>query len=299
LITAAGQAALSAVFRAVARPGEPVLIATPAYPGTLAVARTAGLIPVGVPTDDDGLRTDLLESAVARTGAKVVYVQPTYANPDGSVISGSRRTDLLDIARRRALVIIEDDWARWLGHGADVPPPLQTADRHGHVVTICSLSKATAPSLRIGAVVARGALAARIADLRVVDDLFVSAPLQHAAIELVSAPSWRGHVRSLAAALQSRSAALRNALRATMPDDTRFTDPAGGFSLWLELPPGVRGEEVAREAAARRLYVMPGSHFELAPTPRDHLRLSFAALPERDVLEGATRLAAAVSSASR
>jgi DNA-binding transcriptional MocR family regulator len=297
LITSAGQAALSAVLRASARPGESVLFATPAYPGVLAIARSAGLTPVGVPTDADGLRVDLLEEAMDRSRARVLYVQPTYANPDGSVLSADRRTTLLDIAHRHNLVVVEDDWARWLGHGSAVPSPLQTDDRNGHVVTICSLSKTTAPSLRVGAVAARGPLAARIADLRVVDDFFVSGPLQHTAIDLVTAPFWRGHVRAVAAALRSRCAALGGALRAVLPDDTRLTNPSGGISLWLELPAGVSDTAVAREAAVRRLYVLPGSHYHLTPTSHDHLRLSFAALPEKDAAEAATRLASAVAAA--
>lgn len=299
LVTSAGQAALSAVLRAAARPGDPVLFATPAYPGVLAIARTAGVVPIGLPSDADGLRVDLLENAIAHSGARVLYLQPTYANPDGSVLSASRRTKLLEVAHRHGLVIVEDDWARWLGHSTEVPPTLQADDRHGHVITICSLSKATAPSLRVGAVVARGPLAARIADLRVIDDFFVSGPLQHAAIELVSAPSWRGHVRATAAALRSRCATLSGALRAAMPDNTQLTNPAGGISLWLELPPGVSDVDVAREAAVRRLYVLPGSHYQLAPTPRDHLRLSFAALPEKDADAAASRLAAALTATRR
>jgi DNA-binding transcriptional MocR family regulator len=285
------------VLRALAPAGEPVLMATPAYPGALAVARSAGMVPVGVPTDGDGVRPDLLEQAFAQTGSRVLYVQPTYANPDGSVLARDRRAALLDLAHRFGAVIVEDDWARWLGHGSVVPPPLLTDDRYGHVVTICSLTKVAAPALRIGAVIARGPVQARIADMRLVDDFFVPTALQLAAVELVSAASWKTHTRSLSAELATRCAATAAALRSELPAGCDFAVPGGGVSLWMALPPGVSDAQVAGEAALRKLFVMPGRHYEINPPARAHLRLSFAALPERDAGEAAARLAAAVAAA--
>jgi DNA-binding transcriptional MocR family regulator len=299
IVTPAAQGSLSAVLRALASAGEPVLFATPAYPGALAVARSAGLIPVGVPTDGDGVRPDLLEQALARTGSRVLYTQPTFANPDGSVLARDRRAALLDLAHRYGAVIVEDDWARWLGHhGALVPPPLLTDDRYGHVVTICSLTKVAAPALRIGAVIARGPVQARIADMRLVDDFFVPTPLQLAAVELVSGAAWKTHTRSLSAQLAARCAATAAALRAELPDGCEFAVPGGGISLWTALPAGISDDQVAHQAALRKLFVMPGRHYEIDPPVRSHLRLSFAALPERDAPEAATRLAAAVMAAA-
>lgn len=295
LVTPAAQAALSAVLRAVARPQDPVLIATPSYPGALAVVRSAGSVPVSVPTDENGVRPELVDRAFAQTGARVLYLQPTYANPDGTVLATERRAELLEVAHRHGAVLIEDDYARWLGHGDPMPPPLLTDDRHGHVVTICSLTKVAAPSMRIGAAIARGPLAARITDMRTVDDFFISAPLQYAAVELVSSPSWKTHVRDLAGALGARRAALGAALTAALPEDCHFRTPRGGVSLWLQLPPGVSDVEVAQEAALRRLFVLPGRYYTLVTPPQAHLRLSFAGLQESDAREGATRLADAIA----
>jgi DNA-binding transcriptional MocR family regulator len=280
-----------------ARAGDPVLFATPCYAGALAVARSAGLVPVSVPTDENGVRPELADRAFAQTGARVMYLQPTYANPDGSVLAASRRAELLDIAHRHGAVLVEDDFARWLGHGDPVPAPLLTDDRHGHVVTICSLTKAAAPSMRVGAVIARGPVAARITDMRTVDDFFVSAPLQYAAVELVSSPSWKTHLRQLAAGLAGRRVALGSALAAALPEGCRPTSPRGGVSIWLQLPPGVSDVDVAREAALRRLFVHPGRFYTLVTPPKAHLRLSFAALPESDAPEAVNRLVAAIEAA--
>lgn len=298
LVTPAAQASLSAVLRAIAAPGDPVLFATPTYPGALATARSAGLVPIGVPADEHGVRPELAEIAFTHSGARAMYVQPTFANPDGRVLAADRRRALLDIADDHGAVLIEDDWARWLGHGRPVPPPLLMDDQHGHVVTICSLSKIAAPSLRVGAVIARGPLAARITAMRMVDDFFVSAPLQQAAVELVSAPSWKNHVRTLAAALAARSAALVDALHAALPSGCSFSPPPGGISLWLQLPAGLSDVDATREAALRKLFVLPGRYHEVNASPRAHLRLSVAALPEQQARVGAQRLGEAIDAAA-
>ena len=297
LVTPAGQGALSAVIRAIVPAGESLLVATPGYPGALSIARSASIVPVAVPTDEYGVRPELAERAFVQSGARAMYLQPSFANPDGSVLAAERRTELLELAHRLGVILIEDDYARWLGHGDGVPAPLLTEDRHGHVVTIVSLSKIAAPSLRVGAVLARGPVAGRIAELRQVDDFYVSAPMQHAAAELVSAPSWKTHLRQVAGALATRRSALAAALHDALPAGCAFTVPNGGFSFWLRLPAGVDDRDVTREAALRKLFVVPGRNYVLTPGERDHLRLTFASLPEHQAPVAATRLAEAITAA--
>ncbi|MGH3374070.1 MAG: PLP-dependent aminotransferase family protein, partial [Actinoallomurus sp.] len=86
-VTGGGQAAVTITLRALLAPGAPVLVESPTYPGALDAARAAGLRPVPVPVDTDGLRTDLLADAFAASGARAVYCQPTFHNPTGAVLS--------------------------------------------------------------------------------------------------------------------------------------------------------------------------------------------------------------------
>jgi DNA-binding transcriptional MocR family regulator len=113
-ITSGGQAAVTLVLRALLPPGAPLLVESPTYLGALASARAAGLRPVPVPVDDDGLRTTLLADAFAATGARALYCQPTFHNPTGAVLSPGRREQVLDVARAAGAFVIEDDFARQL-----------------------------------------------------------------------------------------------------------------------------------------------------------------------------------------
>ncbi|MFC5889407.1 PLP-dependent aminotransferase family protein [Kitasatospora sp. CM 4170] len=299
LVTGGGQGALSLLFRAVAAPGSPVLVESPTYRGALAAARAAGLRPVPVPMDADGIRPDLLADAFAMTGARLLYCQPTFHNPTGTVLAPERRRQVVDVARAAGAFLIEDDFARHLGHGRPVPRPLVADDRDGTVVQVTSLTKPASPSLRIGALIARGPVMRRLQAMRQVDDFFVARPLQEAAVELLSTPAWDRHLRSLSTALRDRCAVLADALVRELPGWTLTHPPAGGLHLWLRLPAGLTDTAVADAARAHGVSVNVGHSYFPAEPPAPHLRLAFAAAPTpADLVEAAHRLAVAVRSVS-
>jgi DNA-binding transcriptional MocR family regulator len=298
LVTGGGQGALSMLFRALAAPGSPVLVESPTYPGALAAARSAGLRPVPVPMDEQGLRPDLLADTFAMTGARLLYCQPTFHNPTGSVLPPARRRQIVDVARAAGAFLVEDDFARHLGHGRPAPRPLVADDRDGTVVHLTSLTKPASPSLRIGAVVARGPVMRRLLGMRRIDDFFVARPLQEAAVELLSAPSWDRHLRTLATALQHRCHVLADALARELPDWTLLRVPEGGLHLWLRLPPGLTEAALAAAVPAQRVAVDLGRHYFPAEPPAAHLRLGFAAAADpAELAEAAARLAAAAGRA--
>ncbi|WP_055604027.1 PLP-dependent aminotransferase family protein [Streptomyces aureus] len=297
LVTAGGQSAITTALRALAPPGTPVLVESPTYPGMLAVARAAGLRPVPVPADAEGVRPELLEAAFRATGARVFVCQPLFQNPTGAVLGPERRREVLRIARTAGAFVVEDDFARRLAHeGAPpLPAPLAAEDPDGVVVHVCSLTKATSPSLRVGALAARGPVLERLRAIQVVDSFFVPRPLQEAALELVGSPAWHRHLRAVAQELKGRRDLLSGALAHQLPAFALPQVPYGGFHLWLRLPDGV--PEAALVAAALRAGVAaaPGRPYFCAEPPAGHIRLSFAGVAgPTEIVEGVRRLRAAV-----
>ncbi len=291
LITSGGQGALSMAFRALAAPGSPILMESPTYPVAIEAARAAGLRPVPVPLDDDGIRPDLLADAFAMTGARLLYCQPTFHNPTGTVLAAERRRQVVDIARAAGSFLVEDDFARHLGHGGPVPPPLVWDDRDGTVVYVTSLTKPAAPSLRIGALVARGPVLERLRALRRVDDFFVARPMQEAALEILGSPSWDRHLRTLSAALRERCASAAAAVEIARPDWTLTRIPAGGLHLWIRLAPGEDDLAVVRGARSRGVAVSPGRGNFAAEAPAAYIRVGFAAAADHaELSEGIRRL---------
>jgi DNA-binding transcriptional MocR family regulator len=287
LICSGGQASLSACLRGLAAPGSAVLVEAPTYVGALTAARAMGLRPVPVPADASGVRPDLLADALAATGARVVYLQPLFANPHGATLALERRAEVLSAVRAAGAFLVEDDAFRELALGP-VPPPLFADDADGHVVHLRSLTKPSAPGLRIAAVVARGPAAARLRAARIVEDLFVSGPLQEAALELVAAPAWRAHLRRLRRVLRER----RDAMVAALGEHGFAVPliPAGGMNLWIPLDEDDRA--LTRRAGAAGVIVSAGREFFAAEPPAPFLRLTYGTEPPERLAEAVRRIAA-------
>lgn len=292
LISAGGQAALTTVFRALMPAGAPVLVESPCYLGSLGTARTAGLLPVAVPADEDGVRPELLAEAFARTGARVFYCQPLFQNPTGAVLATDRRHQVLEVARAAGAFVIEDDYARLLAIEPAPPPPLATTDPHGTVIYLTSLTKPVSPSLRIAAVIARGPAAERIRDTQIVESFYPARPLQEAALELVSSPSWPRHLRNVSDGLRTRRDALTRAIAAHLPNLDPPRIPQGGMHLWVRLPNGIDDMELAARARHNGVIVSPGRPFFPAEPSGPHLRLAYTAAAIEDLDEAVLRLAA-------
>jgi len=294
VICPGGQGALSSALRALTAPGDTVLVESPTYLGALAAARAAGLRVVPVPTDADGVLPDQLAAAFARTGARVFYCQPLHANPTGATLAAHRRAEVAAAVRAAGAFLIEDDYGRDLTIDGEAPPPLAADDPDGHVVYLRSLTKSAAPGLRVAAIGARGPAGARLRSVRLLDDFFVTGPLQQAALEFVTAPAWPRHRRTLRTALRTRRDALLAALRRHLPALTPPSIPRGGLHLWVRLPDGTDDMALTAAAAAEGVVVFPGRPWYAAEPPAPHLRLTYAVTPPDRMDEAVRRLARAL-----
>jgi DNA-binding transcriptional MocR family regulator len=296
-ITPGTQAACAAAFRALASPGDPVLVESPTYVGALAAAQAAALRIVPVPTDADGVRPEMLEQAFRHTGARLFYCQPTYANPTGAVLPADRRQAVLRAVKDAGAFLIEDDWARDFHLDGPAVPPLAAAEADGHVIYLRSLTKCCAPGLRIGAFCARGPALERLRAARLVDDFFVPGVLQETAVQLVSAASWPRHLGSLRGVLRQQRDAMDAALRRHLGAACVTHVPAGGLHLWVRLPDNVSDLDVEQRAAAAGVLVSAGRHWHPAEPPAPFLRLSFGGAGCEWIDGCIARLAALVAAA--
>lgn len=302
LIVSGGQAALSAAFRGLASPGDPVVLEAPTYVGAIEAATAAGLTPVPVPADGEGVRPDLLAAVLHVTGARLIYLQTRLANPVGATLSPERREAVLALARSHGAFVIDDDYARDFDR-PDGPPPLLAADPDGHVVHVRSLTKSTAPALRIAGVVVRGPALARLRNARLTDDFFVSTVLQETALGVVTAPGWPRHVAALRRVVDERRRAAAAAL-AGVPGLQLVHRPSGGFLLWLRLTEGDGGgrpaepgdeADVVRRARQAGVLVLDGRPWFCAEPDGAYLRVSVAGIAAADIPEAVARLATALA----
>jgi DNA-binding transcriptional MocR family regulator len=295
IITSGGQAALSIAIRALTRPGESIVIESPGYTGAISIARGYGLDLAPVPMDAHGMRTDLLPAILDRSNARVILTQPLYANPSGITMAAARRAELMEIAARHSVFVIEDDYAHDLAIDPGSPPPLARSDPHGHVVHIRSLTKSVAAGLRVAALTATGAAYSRLRSAKALEDFYVAGPLQEAAVDFVNSPAWATHKRRVATELARRRDALLSSLDATLPELVVATRPRGGMHVWARLPDGLRDAEVAAAALAEGVSVTAGAAWFPGEPDGPHLRLTYGETSADLIPEGVNRLARAIA----
>jgi DNA-binding transcriptional MocR family regulator len=274
VVVSGGQAGIAATLTAISRPGDKIVMESPTYWGGIAAARAHGLDIVPIARTSDGIDPADLDRALADTGARLVYAQPQFANPTGQTWSAPARRAVLRVLAEHKAFLIEDDWARDFALDSDAPPPLAASDADGHVIYVRSLTKSLGPAIRVAAVIARGAVRARIESSRMTHELYTSGVLQQAAFDVLRDPAWPRHARTLRTRLRDRRTQLATALRDSgLPD---FTIPPGGLSLWVRLPDAADAITVGAHCLRAGLALSTGPEWFPAEPTAQYVRLSYA-----------------------
>ncbi|MDF1603270.1 PLP-dependent aminotransferase family protein [Nocardioides sp. YIM 152315] len=274
VVVPGSQSGLATAFRSLVGAGRPLVVESPTYWGAILAAAQVGVEVVPVPSGRHGPDPDELARAFARTGARAFYAQPSFANPTGARWSPDVAERVLDLVRDHGAFLIEDDWAHDFGIDAE-PVPLAARDGSGHVVHLRSLTKSVSPSVRVAGVVVRGPARERIlADVEA-ESMYVSGLLQAVALDVVTQPSWRTHLRALRRQLGARRDLLAAAVREHVPQAT-FELPAGGLNLWLRLPDGTDVRRLAGDCEAEGVVIAPGDEWFPAEPAGCFVRLNFS-----------------------
>ena len=291
LILTGSQQGLDLVSRCLLDPGDTVLMDRPGYIGALQTFRAAGVHLVGW----DLARADSgeLEDLVVRYRPKLVYTNPSFQDPSGRVLPLEARRDLLELAARYRLPVIEDEPYRELFFDAPPPPSLRALDRHGVVISLGSFSKTLAPGPRLGWLVAVESIADQLALVKVRGDIFSPTLPQLVVAELLAGRAFDEHLRALRQEHRHRRDTLQAALRRHLPPGAlSWPSPAGGLYPWCRLDPRLDSARLLQEAAAAGVSFVAGETFYPDGGGRHELRLCFTAAPPRELEEGARRLGA-------
>lgn len=295
VVVPGSQSGLSAVFRALVGPNEPLLVESPTYWGALIAARQARVRLVPIPSGPQGPDPEELERAFRRYGARAFYAQPNFANPTGATWSAEIRHRTLELAEQARAFVIEDDWAHDFGIDT-AAVPLAAMDRGGNVVYVRSLTKSVSPSVRVAAVVARGPAFDRILAESQSQSMYVSGVLQAVAYDVVTQPGWKTHLRSLTTELGRRRDVLLDALQRHAPDFTVATIPSGGLNLWVRLPREINSHLLVRRCEEAGVGIGPGDECFPTEAPATYTRLNFSGPNPELFPEGIVRLASVVES---
>ncbi len=294
LILSGSTQGVGLVGRFLLRPGEEVVVEVPTYLGAIQAFRSLGARVLGVPTDSDGMRVDLLETILARHRPRLIYVQPTFQNPTGAVMSPERRRRLLLLARRYQTPILEDDPYGEMYFGEQPPQPLKAIDAGGQVIYLSTYSKILAPGLRVAWLAAPEPMVERLALHKQIFDLNTNSIGQWAVSEILRRNLLNDHLTIVRQRYQQKRDIMLRAIAEYWPETVRVNHPGGGFHLWCRLPGDLRARVLLREAAAERVTFVIGEPFHVDGGGQQAFRLSFAAPEENDIEEGIRRMGIAI-----
>jgi 2-aminoadipate transaminase len=303
VVTTGSQMALDLVVRVFCDPGDVVLVEAPSYVGALGVFRSYECDVVHVAMDDEGLVPSALDEAVRAAVAagkrpKLVYTIPSFHNPAGITQGPQRRREVLDVARRHGLLVLEDDPYGLLGFDgegdgawAGRPPRAIRADDPDGVVYLGSFSKTIASGLRVGWALAPHGVREKLVLAAEAAILCPSNFSQLTVSEYLETQPWREQIKTFRQLYRERRDALLDSMTALLPEGTRWTTPAGGFYSWVTLPPGIDATAMLPRAVAALVAYVPGTGFYVDGQGRDTMRLSYCYPDPERIREGVRRLA--------
>ena len=303
VLTNGAAGAIDLACSALLDPGDVVVTEAPAFSGSLRTIRGHGARLAGVPMDADGMCVDRLDAtlqrlAAAGTPAKLVYVSPTFHNPTGITMPIARRRQLLQVAAHHGVLLLEDTAYNELYFGGELIPTLGALAEGRFVITAGTFSKVIAPGLRVGWLQARPELLNLLMAARF--DMGNS-PLQHRMLyEFMVSGALEEHVARMRTVYRTKMRTLAGALRELCGDQVQFTEPAGGFFLWLRLAEPLKAQVVQERALARGVVFPVGRGFFPAEGPAsdaEYLRLAYSRVSVDDLRTGAERIAACLRSA--
>ncbi len=296
-ITSGGMQGLDLACKLFVDPGDLVVVESPTYTNGSATALSYGAELLEVPVDDDGMVVGRLAELVEHSGRtpKAIYAIPTFQNPSGATLSLSRRHELLELTRRWGCMLIDDDPYGMLRFaGEDLPTLRELGGGDPLVFSVRTFSKILAPGLRVGWVDAAPELRPLLINAKQAMDTCTNLPAQRLISGFLSGGHLAGHLTTQREEYRRRKIAMQDALADHLGDIATWTDPGGGFFLWVRLHNGVETQQLFEVALAEGVAFIPGPAFSPSGLFHDALRLCFASTAPERTREGVTRLRRAV-----
>ena len=287
-ITLGGQQAIAMTARLLLSPGDNVVVESATYPGAIDAYSRAGARFTTVRLDTGGSQPADIARAIEHDAPRLAYLVPSCHNPTGSVMPDHRRADIAHLADDTETWIVEDESLAWAVFDGSQRQPIAAHARSGHVITIGSLSKLLWGGLRVGWIRADHNAIARIGRLKAAQDLGNCAVSQTIALGLLDRADEIVAMRRRQ--LQAGAEHLMSELAQHLPDWC-YRTPAGGLSLWVQLPYGL-ADEFAQHALTHGVSVLPGSAASAREHHLDRIRIAYSESPAR-LSAAVQRLAAA------
>lgn len=289
MVLSGAQQGLYLLSKTLLTPGDYVVVESPTYIGAIQLFQSAGARLLNLPTSEH-FPLALLEDYLIRYRPKLLYLIPTFQNPTGRVLPEYQRRELLQLAARNRLVIVEDDPYSELYYGEMPPPPLKALDNYDGVVYLGTFSKILFPGLRTGFIAANPSLINRLALEKQYVDLHSNNLTQWLLHLYLEQGNLSEHLSLMRKEYKNRRDTLARVTQRLCGNSLLFDLPQGGFYLWCNLAQPLSATKLLHEATKAGVSFVPGQAFYSTINGDRELRLCFATHQENVLVEGIKKL---------
>ena len=262
MVTSGGQQVIQLFTRLMVEAGDAVIVEEPTFMGALNTFRSAGARIRPVPMEPDGMDLDRLENLLKEEKQiKFIYVITTFQNPTGFSTSMEKRKAIYQLAQKYDVMILEDNPYFELRISGEYQPPLKSLDEEGRVIFAGSLSKILSPGVRLGYAQAHKDVIARMTMLKQAGDVHSNLFFQAVAAEYFARYDLDAHISACTALYKEKRDRMLSLLEKNLPEGVTFSRPEGGLFVWLQLPEGLDGTDLAARCAQNKVAVVPGAVF--------------------------------------
>jgi 2-aminoadipate transaminase len=295
LVTTGGQQVIDLVCKTLIDPGDVIIAEAPTYPGAVPVFVSYQADVVQIEMDGDGMRIDVLEAELERLdregrSPKFVYTVPSFQNPAGVTMSLERRRRLVELARRRELLVLEDNPYGMLRYEGDPLPTLYSLDGGEYVIYLGTFSKILSPGLRLGWTAAPRPVLDKLNLGKGAADLCSSPLSQLFVCQYFAERDWLTYVRKLTGVYRRRRDIMLEALAEHFPREATWTRPQGGLFIWARLPDYIDTTDLLARALREHVAFVPGRAAYLDGRGGAEMRLNFSGVGDDAIREGIRRI---------
>ncbi len=291
LITSGSQQGLEFSAKIFVDEGDTIICESPSYLGALNAFKAYLPNFVEVEMDEDGMKMDDLDKALKdNPKAKFIYTIPDFQNPSGITMSLERRGQIVELAEKYNVPVVEDNPYGELRFEGEKHPPIKHFDKKGMVIYLGTFSKTFAPGLRVGWVAASPEILQKYILVKQGADLQSNSLTQREVAYFIQNYDFDAHISTIIEVYKKRRDLMLDTIKKEFPDNVKYTYPNGGLFTWVTLPKGIDAAEVLKIALQEKVAFVPGGSFFPNPGNENHFRLNYSNMPEDRIVEGITRL---------
>lgn len=273
VITSGCTEAILLSLKAVAKHGDVIAVESPVYFVLLRIVKSLGMTVIEIESDPEtGMSVDILEKAINSINISAVICIPNFSNPNGTLMSDEKKQRLVNILNPKGIPLIEDDIYGELYFGDKRPRNCRDFDSTDNVLTCGSFSKSLAPGYRIGWVIPGKHLQAVISHKRLTSAA-TNTLSQLAIADFIQTGAYHRHLKKLRQTFKQQLFTMRQSIAQHFPENTRISNPQGGFVLWVQLPFELNTLQLAERAMAEKISIAPGMMFSVSDQYTHFIRL--------------------------